>query len=90
MLHSCDHPLCVNPAHLFLGTRADNNRDRSSKKRDADRRGSRNPNAKLTSKQVAAIRRKYKDGATQMQLAAEYKVAQPHISRLVRLVNYEE
>ena len=33
MLHHCDTPTCCNPDHLFLGTIADNNRDRARKGR---------------------------------------------------------
>src|SRR5437868_10934090 len=55
VLHHCDVPLCCNPAHLFLGTQADNMADMARKGRSSDQRGEANTNRKLTAAQVAEI-----------------------------------
>jgi len=51
VLHKCDVRLCVNPEHLFLGTKTDNAKDRDQKGRTAPEF-----QRKLTDKQVAEIR----------------------------------
>lgn len=53
--HHCDNPSCVNPAHLFVGTRSDNMLDMYAKGRRRQG-GSSNPRARLTPEQVHAIR----------------------------------
>ncbi len=45
-LHKCDNPRCCNPAHIFLGTNADNVADKVSKGRQARVTGKRGPNPK--------------------------------------------
>jgi hypothetical protein len=51
--HKCDTPGCVNPDHLWLGTRKDNNRDCDKKSRRPV--GENHSNAKLTEKEVREI-----------------------------------
>jgi hypothetical protein len=38
VMHTCDVPACVNPAHLKLGSQGDNNRDCFAKGRNPSRR----------------------------------------------------
>lgn len=52
--HQCDNPPCCNPAHMFLGTRLENDQDRVRKKRHCY--GSRIGNAVLTEEIVLALR----------------------------------
>lgn len=80
-LHRCDNPPCVNPAHLFLGTNADNSADMVFK--DRHTRGSRHPHAKLSENDVADIRRLFRDGEMRTSLARRYGVSISLVCKIV-------
>jgi hypothetical protein len=92
--HTCDNPPCQNPAHWFLGTHADNARDRQQKGRGAAgsplptghkrSTGERNSNAKLTEKDVRVIRALCRAGRTQQSVAAQYGLTQSAVGYIVR------
>jgi hypothetical protein len=65
--HQCDVPACVNPGHLFLGTRSDNMRDAAAKGRLAHR------NARLTYEQAQQIRESSERG---VDLARKHGVSE--------------
>lgn len=80
--HRCDNPPCINPQHLFEGSRAVNVADMKAKMRHAH--GERQAH-KLTDGQVQEIRTQYVSGQkSQRIIAQEYGVSQSHISFLVR------
>lgn len=81
VLHSCDTPRCVNPAHLSAGDHKENVADMVGRERQA--RGSRSGMAKLTEQQVAEIRARAGSGELHRILAAEYGVGRSTISRIV-------
>lgn len=77
--HKCDNPSCVNPRHLFLGTMAENNLDRERKGRGKQPKGSRQHTAKLTDRDVIAIRA---DKRFVKDIAAAYGL---HVSSIIRI-----
>lgn len=83
-LHRCDNPGCCNPAHIFLGTRADNNADMVAKGRDNKAAGVRNGLAKLTDAKVMEIRRLFASGcATKAELGRRFEVTHTTICDVV-------
>lgn len=81
VLHSCDNRLCVNPAHLFLGTHKDNMADAVAKRRYSSARPGKQ---RLSPAQIADIRARLAVGprGTASRLAKEYGVTKACISQL--------
>lgn len=80
VMHICDNPSCVNPAHLRAGTNAENTADMVAKGRARD--GEKGP-AKLTSDQVREIRRRAEAGETKATLAREFGLRPQSIGKIV-------
>jgi hypothetical protein len=81
--HTCDNPKCVNPAHLFLGSRKENAQDASQKGRihisPIGHTGV------LTISQVTRIKQALRLGLmSQMELARAFGVSQTSISKIAR------
>jgi hypothetical protein len=91
VMHSCNNPPCCNPAHLSVGTVAENNaymvacgRQTTGDKRTIIPRGSRHGRALLTEDDVREIRAVYsRGGVTQKQLATKYGVGRGTVQHIV-------
>lgn len=77
ILHRCDNPPCVNPAHLRAGTQAENMADMVAKGRQRSIRHSRLP-ASHFDEITAAVQ----SGAKQRDVARRFGVSQPYVSRI--------
>ena len=90
VLHHCDNPPCINPAHLYVGTHADNMRDMRERGRHWYRvnpdnviRGERCGAAKLTADQVAAIRVLGTQGVTHRAIGVRFGVSRTAIGYIL-------
>ncbi len=84
--HTCDNPICCNPAHLFLGTPADNLRDARQKGRTVNPPrwvGENHHAAKLTDADVLAIRRAYRDGESIISITRGSPVCRQSVANIV-------
>lgn len=87
--HRCDVRACVNPAHLFLGTRSDNLRDASAKNRTSrthQKKGAAHPSAKLTDATVLSILARLKAGEPKARIARSVGVS----DRVILLISRGE
>jgi len=84
--HRCDTPSCINPSHLFLGTKAENNYDMARKGR---RKGivavcgARQGHAKLSEADVARIR-SMAGIIPEREMAAALGISKGTVSNIVR------
>lgn len=79
--HSCDTPSCVNPKHLFLGTRKDNMQDCVAKGRYArnGKKGEDHNMVKLSTQDVINIRN---DSRMIKTIAADYHIHRDMVWRI--------
>lgn len=82
VLHRCDNPPCVNPAHLFLGTNSDNVADMIAKGRH--KHGDGMAGAVLSAVEVKEARALYSQGASLSDLSRKFNVNYETIKSAVK------
>lgn len=84
LMHSCDNPSCVNPAHLSVGTIQENNLDCKIKGRLADRTDPKRRPCKLTKDDVLNIRSLRETGLSYTEISKRFHVSSRHVSYICK------
>lgn len=79
IMHTCDTPNCVNPAHLVHGTQAENIADMVAKGRRVTVKGSAQKDAKLTESDISVIRTLLASGVSGYRISKQFKVSEQTI-----------
>lgn len=82
VLHSCDNRPCCNPAHLWVGSNAENVADKTAKGRQT--KGAQINTAKLNADAVRAIRRLKASGLSCAAVARVHGVSRETVSLISR------
>lgn len=82
VLHRCDTAICCNPAHLYLGTRADNMIDRFGKIAP-EQRSRTGRNRVLTDEQIEALWQMRREDKSLKECAEKFGV---HIATVCRYI----
>lgn len=81
--HTCDHPWCIRPDHILIGSNADNVRDKVKRGRQYRPQGEKHPFTSLTNKQVFEIVNLRKEGMKFRVLAEVFGVSISAVNHII-------
>ena len=96
VMHWCDHPVCVNPDHLYLGTKRDVMSKRDARGHHGYRThperwssGARTGKTNLTDEDIREIRRLHCTGMRQSELVKKFNASRNCISKICNRISWK-